>query len=318
MRVAGIDCGTNSIRLLIAEASQGADGVQLADVERRMQIVRLGQGVDATGRFAPEALERTYAAVRDYAALIEQHQVAHTRLVATSATRDVANREEFLDTIEQILSVRPEVISGQEEAALSFAGATGVLPADAAGERMVIDLGGGSTEFVIGAGRTPRTAVSLDMGCVRVTERFFSDGLGGLDARSQAADFIDDQLRVLESLDLSQLTGLVGVAGTITTLTAQALGLEHYDSQRIHGTQLDFCQMREATGAILGMNRAQRAALGFMHPGRVDVIQAGALIVERILSHVHRATSGRVERITASEHDILDGIAASVAALHTA
>ena len=318
MRVAGIDCGTNSIRLLIAEAGDDARGLALQDIERRMQVVRLGQGVDATGQFAPEALQRTYRAVRDYAALIERHGVQATRFVATSATRDAANRDEFLDTVTELLGVRPEVISGDEEAQLSFAGATGVLEHSGAGERLVIDLGGGSTEFVLGRGREPRAATSLDMGCVRVTERFFAGDGPSQAALAEAAEFIDAQLRTLDAMDFSAVHDVVGVAGTITTLTAQALGLETYDSARIHGAGIGFEQMRRATGQILAMDREQRAGLGFMHPGRVDVIQAGALIVERITRYLARVTEGRANMIIASEHDILDGIAASVAARHPA
>ena len=315
MRVAGIDCGTNSIRLLIAEARQDERGVQLGDVQRRMQIVRLGQGVDATGRFAEAALERTYAAVRDYAALIGEHQVEDTRFVATSATRDAANRDEFLHTVTELLGVRPEVISGEQEAALSFAGATGVLPpGDEGQERMVIDLGGGSTEFVIGSGATVRAAVSLDIGCVRLTERFLSSDVPSGQELAAAASFIDGQLEQLDALDFSALHDVVGVAGTITTLTAQALGLSSYDSRAIHGAGLDFATLDGACSAIIAMDRAQRAALGFMHPGRVDVIAAGALIVQRITRYLDGVTSGRVNRLNASEHDILDGIALSVAA----
>ncbi|MCW4465068.1 Ppx/GppA family phosphatase [Glutamicibacter sp. MNS18] len=314
MRVGAIDCGTNSIRLLIAEVEPNGQGVQLRDVQRQMRIVRLGQGVDATGRFAQEALERTYAAVRDYAQLLAGNQVAATRFVATSATRDAENREEFLDTVTGLLGVRPEVISGQEEAQLSFAGATGVLQAHPGTERLVIDLGGGSTEFVIGAGNTPRAAISIDMGCVRVTERFFTSGAPDAAMLQRAADFIDGQLQQLDELDFSALHDVVGVAGTITTLTAQALELSSYESAAIHAAELDFSKLRRACTQIIDMDRAQRAALGFMHPGRVDVIAAGALIVERITHYLQRVTEHRVNRLIASEQDILDGIALSVAA----
>lgn len=318
MRVAAIDCGTNSIRLLISEVTHANRGVQLQDLERQMQIVRLGQGVDATGRFAIEALERTYTAVRDYAQLINNYQVKATRFVATSATRDAANRDEFIDTVTQILGVRPEVISGQEEAQLSFAGATGVLEPRPDSARLVIDLGGGSTEFVVGTGNEPRQAISLDMGCVRVTERFFTGPNSDPATRQHAADFIDAELAQLDALDLSDLDDVVGVAGTITTLTAQALGLESYQSSAIHGAELQFTDLRRACEQIIAMDRSQRAALGFMHPGRVDVIAAGALIVERITHYLERVTEHRVNRLRASEHDILDGIALSVEAAQRA
>ncbi|WP_431711330.1 exopolyphosphatase [Glutamicibacter uratoxydans] len=314
MAVAGIDCGTNSIRLLIADVQNPGSGVRLVDRERRMQIVRLGQGVDATGQFAQAALERTYAAVREYAQLIEQHGVSATRFVATSATRDAANREEFLDTVTEILGVRPEVISGQEEAQLSFAGATGILPQESGSERLVIDLGGGSTEFVVGSGNTPRQALSIDMGCVRITERFFAAGEPDSATLHRAADFIDSQLAQLDLLNLRQLRDVVGVAGTITTLAAQALGLSSYQSDVIHGTALSFEELRRACEVITTMSREHRAQLGFMHPGRVDVIAAGALIVQRITHYLERVTEREVNRLRVSEHDILDGIALSVAA----
>lgn len=318
MRVAGIDCGTNSIRLLIAEVEHTDSGVQLRDLERRMQIVRLGQGVDATGRFAAEALARTYGAVRDYAQLIQEHGVSATRFVATSATRDAANRDEFLETVTEILGVRPEVISGQEEAQLSFAGATGVLTADSRAERMVIDLGGGSTEFVVGTGQRPREAISIDMGCVRITERFFTAGNPDPETLQRAAEFVDAQLEQLDALELGGLQDVVAVAGTFTTLTAQTLGLESYQSEAIHAASVDFTHMRQACTQIIDMSREQRAALGFMHPGRVDVIAAGALIVQRISHYLQRVTEHRVNRFIVSEHDILDGIALSVEAAQRA
>ncbi|PCC28102.1 exopolyphosphatase [Glutamicibacter sp. BW80] len=305
MRVAGIDCGTNSIRLLIADATVEADGVQLRDVVRTMRVVRLGQDVDATGGFAPEALERTFAAVREYKALCDEHSVQQIRFAATSAARDASNREVFLSTVTGILGVSPEVITGDEEASLSFTGAASVRHAKD-GQLLVIDLGGGSTEFVLGDDSGPLAAASLDMGCVRVTERFAD--------RDGAIEFIDDTLATLDGrVDVSQVDTVIVVAGTFTTLTAQALKLSAYDSAAIHGAQLSFPQMRRATGEMLSYSRAEREALGFIHPGRVDVIQAGALIVERILGYLERTSQNRPMTLIASEHDILDGITASAA-----
>ncbi|WP_404289536.1 exopolyphosphatase [Glutamicibacter arilaitensis] len=305
MRVAGIDCGTNSIRLLIADAIIDADGVQLQDVVRTMRVVRLGQGVDATGGFAPEALERTFAAVREYKALCEEHGVQQIRFAATSAARDASNREVFLSTVTDILGVSPEVITGDEEASLSFTGAASVRSTKD-GKLLVIDLGGGSTEFVLGDGSGPLAATSLDIGCVRVTERFAE--------RADAIDFIDGTLANLTGrVDVSQVDTVIVVAGTFTTLTAQALKLSTYDSSAIHGAELSFADMRRATGEMLSYSREERAALGFMHPGRVDVIQAGALIVQRILGYLEEVSQNRPMTLIASEHDILDGIAASAA-----
>ena len=310
MRVAGIDCGTNSIRLLIADVTENESGAPaLTDVLRTMRIVRLGQGVDATGAFAPEALERTFAASREYKALCDEHNVEAMRFVATSAARDVSNRDLFISKITEILGVQTEIISGDEEALLSFTGAASVRRSEH--ERvLVIDLGGGSTEFVVGDANGLIAAKSLDMGCVRVTERFHLDGL-----RSPASyKFIDQTLVSLEdAVDVSAIDAVIMVAGTFTTLTAQALGLKEYESQKIHGAQLSFAQMRQATASMLSYSREERLALGFMHPGRVDVIQAGAVIVERILNYLEQANQGRSIALIASEHDILDGIAATAA-----
>lgn len=306
MRVAGIDCGTNSIRLLIADTAE--DG-QLTDVVRTMRIVRLGQGVDATGAFAPEALERTFAAAREYKKLCDEHQVEAIRFAATSAARDVSNRDVFATQITKILGVAPEVITGEEEAALSFAGAASVR-AGQQGQSLVIDLGGGSTEFVLGDASGPLAAKSLDMGCVRVTERFQQAGLHS----EEATEFMDGMLQSLDgAVDVSQVDAVILVAGTFTTLTAQALGLKEYDSAKIHAAKLGFGQMREATASMLSYTREERLALGFMHPGRVDVIQAGAVIVQRILHYLEKASGHRAMQLIASEHDILDGIAASAA-----
>lgn len=309
MRVAGIDCGTNSIRLLIADVPEEGHGNTLVDVLRTMRVVRLGQGVDATGAFAEEALERTFAAVKEYKALCDEHQVDAIRFVATSAARDVSNRDVFAEEITRILGVAPEVISGDEEASLSFNGAASVR-AGQSGTSLVIDLGGGSTEFVLGDSTGPLAAKSLDMGCVRVTERFHQVGLDS----PAAVQFMDSTLGTLTNhVDVSNVDAVIMVAGTFTTLTAQALGLTKYESEKIHGAELSFDQMREATQKMLGYSREEREALGFMHPGRVDVIQAGAAIVERILHYLESTSGNRPMRLIASEHDILDGIAATAA-----
>lgn len=338
--VAAIDCGTNSIRLLVARL-EGADPVRLVDLHREMRVVRLGEGVDATGRLSEAAMERTFAATEDYAALIRQHGAASVRFVATSASRDAANAAEFTAGIRERLGVEPEVVSGQEEAALSFAGAASVLApqgADAnggevAGPVLVVDLGGGSTEFVLGTlsdassatsapsptsltsgGPRVTHSVSVPLGCVRFTERHLRSD-PPTDAEIEAA--VQDIEAVLDeveaSIPLGEAAGVVGVAGSVTTVTAAALELTAYERDAIHGTELDVDVIADTAGRLLVATREERSALPYMHPGRVDVIGAGALIWSLILRRVSQSGGGAVTTATASEHDILDGIALSQA-----
>lgn len=309
-RVAAIDCGTNSIRLLIADH----DGDRLQEVLRRTEIVRLGQGVDVSGRIAPEAMERTLARSREYAGLAREHGVTAARFVATSASRDASNAGEFVQGVVAAfgdLDVAPEVVSGDEEAALSFAGATiGLAASGAESPYLVVDLGGGSTELVRGSD-TVEQAISLDMGSVRLTERYLrSDPPTPEEIRVASAE-VDAALDLAErTVDLSGVRTLVGLAGSITTVTAHALDLERYDSGRIHHARVPVERVLRATTELLQADHAERAALGFMHPGRVDVIGAGALIWQRIVDRVAQR-SGITEAVT-SESDILDGIALSV------
>ena len=314
MRVAAVDCGTNSIRLLIADVTY-EDGVpKLTDVVRLMRVNRLGQGVDATGRLAPEALERTFAAADEYAALIREHGASRTRFVATSASRDAENRQEFVDGIRARLGVEPEVITGDEEAALSFAGATSVLAGRNGSKTLVVDLGGGSTEFVLGTSEGVQAAKSTDMGCVRFTERHLvSDPPTEAEIAIARGEVLDIIAQVLPAVPLADADRLVGVAGTITTVTAHALGLSEYNAEAIHGADLDIARIDQAAGELLHMDRSTRAALPYMHPGRVDVIGAGALIWQTIVDRVAELTDGRVSSALTSEHDILDGIALSAA-----
>ncbi len=310
MRTAAIDCGTNSIRLLIADVDD--DGARLSDVVRLMRVVRLGQGVDATGTLAEEALARTFEAVDEYAALIGKHGAEAVRFVATSATRDASNRDVFVDGVRSRLGVEPEVVSGAEEAGLSFAGAASVLPSGSDEPLLVVDLGGGSTEFVVGAGTEVTAAKSMDMGCVRFTERFLQSDPPTAGEIAQAEAEIG---RMIDEADaavaLSSVTGLIGVAGSITTVTAHALNLPRYQSEQIHGARLSLDEITSATTSLLHLPRSERAELPYMHPGRVDVIGAGALIWRTIVHRVAEATDGRVSGSVASEHDILDGIALS-------
>ncbi|MDO4919346.1 Ppx/GppA phosphatase family protein [Kocuria sp.] len=315
MRVAAIDCGTNSIRLLIADAVTDDGGrTVLRDVVREMRIVRLGQGVDATGWLSEAALERTFAAVDEYAALIERHGADRVRFVATSATRDAGNRDVFVAGIRSRLGVVPEVVSGEEEAALSFRGAlnaaTGLDPADRV---LVVDLGGGSTECVLGTPEQVIAARSVDVGCVRLTERHLGSNPPTAEQQERVLRDVDDALDVVaRTVPLAEVTRLVGVAGTVTTVTAMALGLDGYDPERIDGTVLDVADVVRACRELTGMTREERAGLGFMHEGRVDVIGAGALVWRRVVERVAAATDGRVSTVTASEHDILDGIGLSL------
>ncbi|WP_458779202.1 Ppx/GppA phosphatase family protein [Arthrobacter sp. D3-16] len=312
-RVAAIDCGTNSIRLLIADIEHNNGTASLKDVVREMRVVRLGQGVDATGELAPEALERTFAAAGEYARLIQEHGAQKLRFVATSASRDARNRDVFVDGIRDLLGVEPEVISGDEEAALSFAGASSVLPILDGQEVLVVDLGGGSTEFVLGTAAGVTAAKSVDIGCVRLTERHLREDPPTFEQIAAAEADVDAAIaRAGQDVPLERATAVVGVAGSITTITAHALQLTEYSPNAIHGTELPLATVRDAATDLLTMARSDRAALPYMHPGRVDVIGAGGLVWRRILEQLAGLTGGRIATATASEHDILDGIALSI------
>ncbi|WP_019629973.1 Ppx/GppA phosphatase family protein [Actinomadura atramentaria] len=304
-RVAAVDCGTNSVRLLIADAS----GAELTDVERRMEIVRLGEGVDRTGRLAPDALARTFAAMRGYAGLIAEHGAEKTRVVATSATRDAQNRDEFVSGVVDIFGVEPEVVTGDVEAELSFLGATRDLATlRPARPYLVVDIGGGSTEFVLG-GSSVEAARSVNIGCVRMTERHLKDGdpptPGQISAAAADIDAALDLVRAAVPVDEART--LVGLAGSVTTVAGIALGLTEYDSSRLHLSRITAAQVHEVTRGLLHATRAERARLGVMHPGRVDVIGAGALILDRIMREFGFGA------VVVSEHDVLDGVAWSLA-----
>ncbi|WP_066371971.1 Ppx/GppA phosphatase family protein [Herbidospora mongoliensis] len=294
-RVAAIDCGTNSVRLLIADVV----GDTLTDVSRRMEIVRLGQGVDKTGMLAPEALERTFAAMRGYASEIVDEGAVTTRVVATSATRDAGNRNVFVDGVRAIFGVEPEVVTGDAEANLSFNGAVRGI-SDPPGPYLVVDIGGGSTEFVVGSASV-KGALSMDIGCVRLTERHDAD------FTAMRTD-IDAALAVVaDTVPVRDAQTLVGLAGSVTTVAGIALGLPFYDSARIHHSRISAGDIHDVTERLLTMTREERAAIPVMHPGRVDVISAGALILDRIVQDFGSA------EVIVSEHDILDGIAWSMA-----
>ncbi len=321
-RVAAIDCGTNSIRLLVADGSP----VGLSDVHREMRVVRLGEGVDRTGRLAPAALERTRQALADYAAAIAELGAGRVRMVATSATRDAGNADEFRAMVARTLGAEPEVITGLAEAELSFAGAVAGLPG-VADPLLVADIGGGSTELVLGSptatslrtSGVPRSmltqpaansvlaAHSMDVGCVRMTERHLRDDPPTAD---QVAGAVADVRQALQAaaadVPVRQAAAFVGVAGTVTTIAAIALELPAYDAEAIHGSVIDYQRVGEITDRLLGMHRSERAALPVMHPGRVDVIGGGALVLRAVMEFVG------ADQVIASEHDILDGIALSL------
>jgi exopolyphosphatase / guanosine-5'-triphosphate,3'-diphosphate pyrophosphatase len=307
-RVAAVDCGTNSLRLLLADVDPGR--AQLTDVARRMEIVRLGQGVDKTGRLGPEALARTIAVLRDYADIIASSGAQAVRMVATSATRDADNAAEFVRLVKEVLGVAPEVLTGAQEAVLSFTGATAELAVGSdGGPYLVTDIGGGSTEFVLGSpvdGST--TAISVNVGCVRMTERcLHGDPPTGQEVAAAMAD-IDAALdTVAATVPVRQARTLIGLAGSVTTVAAIAMGLPAYDAARIHHARVSAADVHAVTQGLLAQTRTARAAIGVMHPGRVDVIGGGALVLDRLME---RFGFGEV---LVSEHDILDGMAWSLA-----
>ena len=300
-RVAAIDCGTNSIRLLIAEPN-GSGG--LRDLDRRLEIVRLGQGVDASGEFHADALQRTFAVVDQYAGLIKNADVptANVHFVATSAARDARNRDSFSAGIKQRLGVLPDVISGATEAHLSFVGALSRITPE--GEPvLVMDIGGGSTELITGssAGET-YSAISLDIGSVRVTERFLKQNPVAADDLALATEYVDD-LVADSGVDFASIGTWIGVAGTATTLAGVYLELEHYDREQVLGAVIPLPALQELLHRLAQMTVEEIRALPSMHPGRADVITGGALIEARIAARLN------VGDLIVSECDILDGIA---------
>jgi exopolyphosphatase / guanosine-5'-triphosphate,3'-diphosphate pyrophosphatase len=317
-RVAAVDCGTNSLRLLVADVDPGRG--QVTDVARRMEIVRLGQGVDRTGRLAPEALARTTGVLRDYAAVIAASGARATRMVATSATRDATNADEFTQRVTEVLGIAPEVLTGREEAMLSFTGATAELAARDGSPFLVTDIGGGSTEFVLGQAATAGggqvigphgpapQAISVNIGCVRMTERHLHGDPPARGEIAAAAADIDAALdAVREAVPVRQARTLIGLAGSVTTVAAIAMGLPAYDADRIHHARVSAADVHDVTRSLLASTRAARAAIGVMHPGRVDVIGGGALVLDRIMERFG------FSEVLVSEHDILDGIAWSLA-----
>jgi exopolyphosphatase/guanosine-5'-triphosphate,3'-diphosphate pyrophosphatase len=310
MRVAAVDCGTNSIRLLVADVDPAAG--TLTDVERSLEIVRLGEGVDRTGRLAPAALGRTLAALRGYADRITALGATRVRMVATSATRDASNRADFVAGVTAVLGVAPEVVTGAEEARLSFAGATADLPGTIAPPYLVVDIGGGSTELVLGGAGPQRGQVvaerSVDVGCVRLTERYLHDDPPTADQVRAATAAVDQALdEAARTVPLDQAATLVGLAGSVTTVAALHLRLDAYRADLIHHSRVGAGDVREISEELLAADHAQRAASPVLHPGRVDVIAAGALVLRRVLDRTG------LPEVVVSERDILDGVALSLA-----
>ncbi|MEU1683016.1 Ppx/GppA phosphatase family protein [Micromonospora zamorensis] len=309
--MAAIDCGTNSIRLLVADLPGESAGPQapLVDLTRRMEIVRLGQGVDRTGRLAPEAIERTRVALASYAADIEKLGAERVRMCATSASRDAANAADFTEMVQRTLGVAPEVVTGDEEARLSFTGAVRGLPADAKAPFLVVDIGGGSTEFVVGdRAAGVHAAISVDIGCVRMTERHLpGDPPTPEQVAAAQADIAAAVDRALAVVPGREAATLVGLAGSVTTVVALAQGLREYDPERIHHARVSYEAVTQVTADLLSQTREQRLANPVMHPGRADVIGAGALVLRVIMERAGMPS------VVASEHDILDGIAWSLA-----
>jgi exopolyphosphatase / guanosine-5'-triphosphate,3'-diphosphate pyrophosphatase len=304
VRVAAVDCGTNSIRLLVADLPEDGQRDVKQDVHREMRIVRLGQGVDRTGLLAPEALERTRVAVVDYAATCLELGVERTRFVATSATRDARNRDDFTRLVHDALGVEPEVASGDEEAALSFLGATAGLTAD--GPFLVMDIGGGSTELVLGTDHVV-AACSVDIGCVRLTERHLrSDPPSPAEVAAARADVDAALAEAASVVPVEQARTAIGLAGSVTTVAALVLDLPSYQAEKIHLSRIPAAGVREVTEQLLAMTHDERAALPVMHPGRVDVIGGGALVLQQAVARFG------FDEVLVSEADILDGIALSM------
>ncbi|HET7172721.1 MAG TPA: Ppx/GppA phosphatase family protein [Nocardioidaceae bacterium] len=302
-RVAAVDCGTNTLRLLVADLDP--DTGSEAELDRRTTIVRLGQDVDRTGVFSAAALERTFAALDGFASVVDSLDVERRRFVATSAARDVENRAEFADGVLARFGTAPEVISGAAEARLTFAGATRQLDGrrDIARPLLVVDIGGGSTELVTRpASRRDIVGTSLDVGSVRLTERYLhSDPPTPAQVESLVSD-VDAALDTVK-LPLDRMGTAVGVAGTVTTMAAMVLGLTRYDRARVDLAPLPLAELQGAIQRVVKMTVAERRSLPFMHPDRADVIAAGALILDRVTARVGLPT------LLCSVRDILDGIA---------
>ena len=296
-RLAAVDVGTNSTRLLVADVAGGAI---VGTHAREMVITRLGKGVDRAGRFDPQALARTLEVLAGYAETCRRLGVTRRRVVATSATRDAADRRAFLDGVRDLLGVDAEVLTGEAEAALTYRGATADLPGEE--PTLVVDIGGGSTELILGDGAAPRAMVSLDVGCVRLFERHLrGDPPAAAEVAALRADVAAHLDGAAAALDPAAADRVVGVAGTVTTVAAIALGLDAYDPRRIHRSTLAAADVAATAGKLAAMTVAERAAMPVMARGREDVIAAGALLLDELVQRF------QIREVIASEADILDG-----------
>ncbi len=300
-RVAAIDCGTNSIRLLITDIDKENNTDH--DVVREMRIVRLGEGVDKTKAFSPRALERTFKAIDEYEELLKKHKVEHLKFVATSATRDALNKAMFIKGVIDRLRVVPEVIPGTLEAKLSFDGATKSLRTKYPAPFLIIDLGGGSTELVVGD-KEIEGAYSMNVGCVRMTERHCP---GGNPTKQQEeairSDVRQELEKAKEKVDWAKAKTVVGVAGTVTTVAAHALGLTTYNPDVLHGASITKDQISKTAQDFINLSIDERKSLPYMHEGRIEVITAGAIVLDEVMKALGAKT------LIASERDILDGVA---------
>jgi exopolyphosphatase / guanosine-5'-triphosphate,3'-diphosphate pyrophosphatase len=300
LRIAGIDCGTNSIRLLINDFSQ--DNNQMHEIVREMRIVRLGEGVDKNKRFSEAALKRTFEAIDEYAQLISENKVDKIRFVATSATRDAENKEEFFSGVRARLNIEAEVITGEVEAALSFMGATKSLAANYPPPYLIIDLGGGSTELVLGD-KSPIAAYSMDVGCVRMTERHSPGGNPTVEQiKSIREDVANQLIKAKQVVAVDTANTVIGVAGTVTTVAAHVLNISSYDPDLLHGAEITSDSITKTAEDFARLSFAERGKLPYMHPGRVEVITAGSIVLDEVVKGIN------AKRIIASERDILDGV----------
>jgi exopolyphosphatase/guanosine-5'-triphosphate,3'-diphosphate pyrophosphatase len=304
-RLGAVDIGTNSTRLLVADVAGSGRTAMLEPVERLMQITRLGQGVDATRALHPDAIARTVAALRDFGEVAEKLGVERMRATATSAARDASNREELFDAAADALGVRPELIAGEEEARLSFLGATADLTEPS--PYLVVDIGGGSTEFVVGV-EEPTAAISIDVGCVRVTEQFLHSDPPAAEELSGAVSVVRDHLADVEREipSVREAKTMVGLAGTITTVAAVEQGLAEYDRDAIHHFRLTRAAVEDVFRTLALESVEQRRHNPGLEPGRVDVIVGGTVVLVSIL----RAFD--IDELLVSEADILDGIVRSL------
>ena len=303
-RVGAIDIGTNSVRLLVADVDGSGRDAKLLPIERLMRITRLGQGVDGSRALHPDAIDRTVAVLREYREVLDRHGFTQLRATATSAARDASNRDAFFDAARDALGVSPELISGEEEAQLSFLGATAEL--DAPGPYLVVDIGGGSTELVVGTD-APTGLVSLDVGCVRVTEQYLESDPPAPEELSNAVNMVRDEIADVPRVvpGATDAATLIGLAGTVTTVAAIELGLPEYDAERIHHFRLTRAAAEDVFRTLATESAAERAHNPGLEPGRVDVIVGGAIVLVSVMRVLG------FEEMLVSESDILDGLVRS-------